>query len=695
MTMTNEQRKRMKKLIVLMNRASYAYYNSLPEIISNYEYDEMERELIALEAETGFIYPISPTQKTGSDYENVDYEDELFGDESEYDDSDIYDGLPEITNVTKNESGNREEHEYPARSLPKSKDVAVLQKWAGDRPIWLSWKLDGLTIVATYDKGKLTKIMTRGNGLTGTNITYMAGYIKNLPTTIKYKGHMVVRGEATISYTKFEEINELIENVEEKYANPRNLASGTLGLDETRVAEVAERGVSFNAFTLVHIDDEMVSWGKRMNYLEELGFTVVEREATTADNLPLTIEKWTEKVTSGKMDIPVDGLVIVYDDTVYAATGSVTGHHATNAGFAFKWQDKPADSILRSIEWSCAVASISPVAIFDEVELEGTKVSRASLCNISEIKRLKIGANGKTKVKVIKANMIIPKIIEADGDGTSFEIPKTCPVCGAPTVINISEKTNTETLHCSNVKCTAKMLRKFERFVSKSGVDIDGLSIKRIAKFINMGFIKDFADIYSISNHKDAIVEMEGFGEKSYKNLIDALEKSKKISPINFIYALCIPLIGVDAGKRIISKYGTKVFFEMVKDGSSFEEVEGIGPEKSNSIINWYKDEENKNLFNKLIDVLDIDEVKPKEENKNGKCNGLTFVITGDVFKFKNRNEFKAYVESEGGKVTGSVSKKTNYLVNNDVNSTSGKNKDAKKLGIPILTEDEFIEKFK
>lgn len=695
MTMTNEQRKRMKKLIVFMNRASYAYYNSLPEIISNYEYDAMEKELVGLEEETGFIYPISPTQKTGSDYENIDYEDEPFGDEDEYDDEDIYEGIPEVSNVTKNESGNREAHEYPARSLPKSKDVAVLQKWSGARPIWISWKLDGLTIVATYDKGKLTKIMTRGNGLTGTNITYMAGYIKNLPKTISYKGHMVVRGEATISYTKFDEINELIENVEERYANPRNLASGTLGLDETRVDEVAERGVSFNAFTLVHIDERMVSWGERMNYLEKLGFVVVEREATTADMLPSVIEKWTEKVTSGKMDIPVDGLVIVYDDTDYAATGSVTGHHATNAGFAFKWQDKPADSILRRIEWSCAVASISPVAIFDEVELEGTRVSRASLCNISEIKRLKIGANNKTKVKVIKANMIIPKIISADGEGTDFEIPKTCPVCGTPTVIRVSDKTNTETLHCSNPKCTAKMLRKFERFVSKPGVDIDGLSIKRIAKFINMGFIKDFADIYSIASHKDSIVSMEGFGEKSYKNLIDAVEKSRNISPINFIYALCIPLIGVDAGKRIIAKYGTNGFIDRLRKGESFEEVEGIGPEKSSSIINWYKDVENSELFNKLIDVLNVEEIAPKEEKTDGRCNGLTFVITGDVFEFKNRNEFKAYVESEGGKVTGSVSKKTDYLVNNDVNSTSGKNKDAKKLGIPIISEKEFIEKFK
>lgn len=688
--MTTEQRKRMKHLIVYMNRASYAYYNKAPEIISNFEFDAMDVELRELEEETGFIYDCSPTQKTGSDYENQEYVDEVF--EDEYDDEDIYEGIPKITSIEINDDAKRETHEYPALSLAKSKDVSVLQKWAGARPIWLSWKLDGLTLVVTYDDGKITKIMTRGNGVTGSNITYMKGYIEGIPEKISYKGHLVVRGEATISYSMFNAINDLIEDVEEQYANPRNLVSGTMGLDETRVKEVAERGVVFYAFTLVHLDEEMVSWGERMDYLEKMGFKVVDREATDASNLPSVIDKWTKIVTSGKMNVPVDGLVICYDDTDYAQTGSVTGHHATNAGFAFKWQDSAVESKLIDIEWSCGAASITPVAIFETVQIEGTDVSRASLCNISEMRRLGIGAKG-TVLKVIKSNMIIPKVIEANSSGTTFEIPKTCPVCGAKTEVKMSAKstTKTETLHCTNPKCTAKHIRKYSRFVSKTGMDIDGLSNKTIIKFINMKFIKSFADIYGIDKFKEEIVKMEGFGEKSYNNLIKAVNKSKKVSPINLIYALNIPLIGLDAGKKMVAKYGTKETFERIKKQLGFEEVDGIGPEKSNSIIDWYNDTENKTLLDNLLSILEVENVEVKEES--GALKDLTFVVTGDLYTI-SRKDLTKYIEDNGGKVTGSVSKKTNYLINNDNTSTSSKNETAKKLGIPIITEEEFIKTF-
>ena len=656
---------RIRELVEILNKASDAYYNDRDEIMSNYEWDAMYDELSALEAETGIILPDSPTVKTGAE-ENVG-------------------------------SGTREAHEYPALSLAKSKDVNVIRKWAGDRALWLSWKMDGLTLVLTYDDGKLTKIMTRGNGTTGTNITYFADYIKGYPITVKDKGHLVVRGEAVISYTDFNTINSMIDNPDEQYANPRNLVSGTLGLDISRAKEVAERGVTFHAFTLVHTDEEILSWGKRMDYLADLGFTVVDREPTDSDHLQETIDKWTATVRSGKMDIPVDGLVVTFDDTEYASTGSVTGHHATNAGMAFKWQDTEAETVLDHIEWSCAAFAISPVAVFDPVSLEGTTVTRASLCNISEMKRLGIGEDRKTNLTVIKSNMIIPKVIKADAKGTMFKIPEKCPVCGAPTEIVTSAKTDTETLHCTNPDCTAKHIQKYTRFVSKTGMDIDGLSIRTLMRFINEGYISDFADIYNISAYKDQIIELDGFGEKSFANLIASVDKARKRHPANFIYALCIPMIGLDAAKRLIAFYGTNGFFEKIKEtdlsSEIFAEVDGIGIERSTAIVKWISEPKNTALLEKLLSIVELDNIE-KAGEKTGTCAGLTFVITGDVHIFKNRDEFKAYVESQGGHVAGSVSGKTSYLVNNDINSTSSKNTKAKSLGVEIITEDTFVEKF-
>ncbi len=652
----------IEDLVNRLNEASEAYYNDKDEVMSNYEWDQLFDELSALEKETGIILPNSPTQRAG-------YE-ESFG------------------------SGEREKHEYAALSLAKSKDVSVLQKWAGDRDIWLSWKLDGITLVATYDDGKLTKLMTRGNGEFGTNITYLASKIKGVPLTIKHGGHLVVRGEATISYDDFNFLNESMDNEDEKYANPRNLVAGTLALDVTRADEVAERQVSFNAFTLVHIDETIVSWGERMNLLRSLGFTTVDFESCNAKTLPNVIDKWTEKVKSGSMNIPVDGLVISYDDTEYASTGSVTGHHATNAGMAFKWQDTAAETELLYVEWSCAAANITPVAVFKPVQLEGTEVKRASLCNITEMKRLGIGAPEVTKLKVIKSNMIIPKVIEADSNGTSFEIPDKCPVCGAPTEIHVGSSTGSETLHCVNPDCSAKNIRKFARFVSRNCMDIDGLSIETISKFINSGFITDYVSIYHISDFKDQIESMDGFGPKSFANLIDAIEKSRNASPANFINSLSIPKIGIDAGKKLIAQYGTDGFIQRLESGLGFEEIIGFGAEKSNSILSWYQNDKNRDMFLRLISELNLQKLEPTVGNESGTCVGMTFVITGDVHHFKNRDEFKSYVESQGGKVAGSVSSKTSYLVNNDVESSSSKNKKAKSLGIEIISEDKFIEMF-
>ncbi len=645
---------RAEEMVKRLNEASDAYYNGREELMSNYEWDSLFDELVSLEAETGFILPDSPTQNTGYEENN----------------------------------GEKEPHEFPALSLAKTKQVAELQKWAEDRPIWLSWKLDGLTLVLTYDNGKLTKILTRGNGIIGTNITYLKNVIQGFPLNIPYKKHMVVRGEAVISYTDFELINDTIQD-DEKYANPRNLASGTLSLDDPE--KVKERHVYFHAFTLVYLEDEMISWGERMRFLEKEGFTVVEREAVSSETISAVIDKWTEKVETGKMDLPVDGLVICFDDTEYAASGSVTGHHAARAGYAFKWQDVSAKSRLDHIEWSCATSTISPVAVFEPVQLEGTTVSRASLCNISEMERLGIGE--KCMVEVIKANKIIPKCIAVMESSGSFQIPESCPVCGAKTEVRKSPRSNTKTLHCTNPDCSAKHVKKFTRFVSKSGMDIDGLSVQTILRFMNEGFLSEFADIYHLWEHADTIRQMDGFGDKSCENLIKAIEKSRQVHPVNFIYALCIPMIGIDAGKKMIAENGFDGFMERMETGQGFEEILGIGPEKSRSAIEWYENEQNKSSLKALLKEVTIEKVVPSSK-ADGKCKGLTFVITGDVHHYKNRDEFKAYVEAMGGKVTGSVTGKTDYLVNNDAQSTSSKNRKAAQLGVPVITEDEFVERF-
>ena len=654
---------RIDEIVTRLNAASDAYYGGQEEQMTNYEWDALFDELTALEKETGYVRPDSPTQVTSHSGNEMDGE------------------------------GEKEAHEYPALSLAKTKKVAELQDWAGERAIWLSWKLDGSTLVATYDGGKLTRVLTRGNGTVGTNITYMAAAIHGIPAKIADNGHLVVRGEATISYADFEAINDTLEDADDRYANPRNLAAGTLALDKTNLDKVRERNVTFNAFTLVHTDEEIRSWGARMDYLDRLGFTTVEREETDAVHLPDAIARWTKKVDSGEMGIPVDGLVITYDDTDYAATGSVTGHHATRAGLAYKWADVSAETVLDHIEWSCAASTITPVAFFDPVQLEGTTVSRASLCNVSELERLGIGADRKTKLRVIKANKIIPKCIAVVRAEGSYEIPSACPVCGAATEVRVSPVSGVKTLRCTDANCPAKHLKRFVRFASKAGLDIDGLSVQTLHEFVNRGYLRDFSDLYHLNDRAGEIVALEGFGEKSCANLMAAIEKSRKADPVHLIFALCIPNIGTDAGKKLIAALGTKGFLARIESGEGFEDVDGIGVERSNALLNWFADEGNRALFERLMYELLVDEVAPKVTN-DGTCKGLTFVITGDVHTFKNRDDFKAYVERQGGKVAGSVSGKTSYLVSNDGESGSSKAKKAKELGVPVLSEEAFISRF-
>lgn len=647
----------MKQLVEQLNKASQAYYNGEAELMSDYEWDSKFDQLKLLEDETGIVLPDSPTNKVSED----------------------------------SISGKKEPHEFPALSLAKTKNVADLEKWASNKPIWISWKLDGLTLVATYDDGKLTKIVTRGDGHIGTNITHLAPAIKGVLPKISEKGHLVIRGEAVISY---EDFNNFLLETESDYANPRNLASGSLTLKD--VDEVKLRHIQWIPFTLVYSDQENLSWGQRMDYLEKLGFQTVEHrfiENPTSVNIQEKIDEFTQKVTHKKQPFPVDGLVITYDDTQYASTGSVTGHHATRAGYAFKWQDEYAETVLDHIEWSCAASTISPVAVFQPVELEGTTVQRASLCNISECERLGIGDAG-TKLQVIKANKIIPKVINITEKVGVLNIPDKCPVCGAEAHVVLSDS-GTKKLHCSNADCTAKQLKKFARFVSKDGINIDGISEQTVSTFINHGWIREYADFYHLKDFAYQITSLDGFGKKSVSKLLESVEKSRNTDSRHLLYALSIPLCGFDVAKRLLSKYTFKELMETAKTSlfdDEFASIDGIGPEKSARFINWFKDDKNYLKVSNLLKELDVKEVEVAELGT--KCAGQTFVITGDVYHYKNRNELKAYIESQGGKVTGSVSKSTTYLINNDAESQSSKNKKAHQLGISIITEEQFREKF-
>lgn len=654
----NEQTNQMKLLVEQLNQASEAYYNGLGEIMSDYEWDKMFDQLKSLEEKTGMVLPDSPTHRVSED-----------------------------TTV-----GQKEEHEFAALSLAKTKKVEDLVKWADQKPIWMSWKLDGLTLVVTYDNGKLTKVVTRGNGHTGTNITHLAPAIKGILPEIASTGHLVIRGEAVISYDDFETFT--LES-EGDYANPRNLASGSLSLKD--VNEVAQRHIQWIPFTLVHYSAKTItSWGERMDFLNSLGFKTVEHtkiEPPTQESIQKAIDEFTAKVTERIAPFPVDGLVISYDDTEFAATGSVTGHHATRAGLAFKWQDEYAVTTLDHIEWSCAANTISPVAVFHPVQLESTTVKRASLCNISECERLGIGGKG-TGLQVIKANKIIPKIIKVTEKTGELEIPSECPVCGTKTMIKESA-TGTKTLLCTNPHCAAKQVKKFARFVSKEGLNIDGISEQTVSRFINEGFIKEYADFYHLRQFSNQIASFDGFGKKSVRNMLESIEKSRSTDGQHLLYALAIPLCGGDVAKRLLEAYPIQKLIEEACStifDDRFADIAGIGPEKSAKFIGWFRDPDNAAKVKRLLAELDIKENTAKETGT--RCQGLTFVITGDVHHFQNRNELKSYIESQGGNVTGSVSKNTDFLINNDATSESAKNKKAHQLNIPIITEDEFIERY-
>lgn len=649
---------KMQTLINKLNEASNAYYNGEPEIMTNFEWDAAFDELKALEEETGIILPNSPTNKVSED----------------------------------TTEGNKVTHRFPALSLAKTKSVDDLKKWAGDKNIWLSWKLDGLTLVATYNaisetEAVLTTLATRGNGIVGTDVTRLAPYIAGLPTKIPFGHNMVVRGEALISYQDFDEVNK--DNV---FANPRNMASGSMTLLDT--TEFANRRIHFVAFTLVNTTVEITSWGDRMNLLESLGFEVVERTACNATTIEDVVNEYTRKVNNNEYKYPVDGLVIAYDDTVYAEGGSVTGHHATRGGYAFKWADESVETELEYIEWSGSTNSITPIAVFKEVEILGSTVRRASLHNISECRRLNIGGKG-SKLEVIKANMIIPQVIKVTETVGTLEIPTTCPVCGHPTQIVVSDS-GTETLVCTNDNCTAKSLSMMKRFVSKAAMDIDGLSEATINTFVNAGFITTMPDIFRLDRFENEIKEMDGFGKKSVDNLIKALNKAKTVDADKFLFALNIPMCGRDVSKKLMNTYTFVDFIKLMETTTNdmkLSSIDGMGTEKSKAIYKWFKNTVNMDMVKEFMSMLTIKDIK-KETISDGKCTGYTFVVTGNVYKFKNRDELKAYIEAEGGKVAGSVSAKTSFLINNDSTSTSGKNKKAKELGIPIITEDEFIAQF-
>lgn len=658
MSMPENKRERMRELVDLLNQASDAYYNGERELMSDHEWDGLFDELRELEADLGETLEDSPTQRVSED----------------------------------TIAGQREEHEFAALSLAKTKQVSELVKWSEGRPIWISWKLDGLTLVATYDNGRLSKLVTRGNGHSGTNITYLADAIEHLPKTISYRGHLVVRGEAIISYSDFEKF--LMESGSD-FANPRNLASGSLSLLD--IEAVRQRHIQWLPFTLVYSDDMAVSWGERMDWLQRQGFQPVERELVKhpdMDDVSNVIDRWTERVTSGSNPFPVDGLVICYDDTEYAATGSVTGHHATRAGLAFKWQDEEAHSELEYVEWSCAANSISPVAVFKPVELEGTTVRRASLCNISECERLGIGDAG-TRLAVIKANKIIPKVVRVEEKVGEFVIPSECPVCHHASQIRVSELSGTRTLHCTNAECPAKSLKILTRFVSKEGMDIDGISEQTLQRFINLGWVAEFADIFTLRDHIHELISLEGFGDKSARNLMAAIDKARTVQAQKLLYAVCIPMCGVDVCRRLLGAYKLADLVSLASttdDLDAFTHISGLGHEKSASFITWFRSPKNLAAWERLVSYLNVEQADQKPTGRM--CEGLTFVITGDVHHYRNRAELKTYIESQGGKVTGSVSGSTSFLINNDVNSTSDKNRKARQFGIPVISEDEFIARF-
>ena len=646
----NTDTRRMQELVELLNRAAKAYYQDADEIMSNYEYDALYDELQALEARTGVTLSSSPTV-------NVGYE--------------ILSELP------------KERHPSPMLSLDKTKDVAGLQAFAGDQKVVMSWKMDGLTIVLTYRDGGLVKAVTRGNGEVGEVITANARTFKNLPLQIPYKGELVLRGEAVIGYKDFEKINEEIAEVDAKYKNPRNLCSGSVRQLNSEIT--AKRNVKFYGFSLVQAEgvDFHNSRAAQLDWLASQGFEVVEHIVVSREEIPNEVIKFSEKIMSN--DFPSDGLVLIYDDVAYGQSLGRTSKFPRDS-FAFKWADETSKTVLREIEWSPSrTGLINPVAIFDPVELEGTTVSRASVHNISIMEELELGIGDQ--IEVYKANMIIPQIAENLTRSGVKDIPKVCPVCGGAT--EIRSISNAKALYCTNPECQAKQLKSYALFVSRDALNIDGLSEATLEKFIARGFIHDFADLFHLEQHREEICEMDGFGEKSYNNLIASVEKARETTLPRLIYGLGIANIGLANAKLICKEIGHDP--ERVKDltAEDLAAIDGIGDVIADNYVAYFADAEHRELFEKILKEVKL----PEEQEDVGEQTfaGMNFVITGSVEHFANRNEVKALIESKGGKATGSVTSKTNYLINNNVESTSSKNKKAKDLGIPIITEEDFL----
>ena len=647
----NKKVDRINELVKKLNEAAKAYYQGTKEIMSNFEYDALYDELVALEKETGVVLASSPTVNVG------------------------YEVLSELP---------KERHEKPMLSLDKTKDVQALKEWVGNQKTILSWKLDGLTIVLTYKNGKLDKAVTRGNGEVGEVITNNAKVFKNVPLSIAYQGELVLRGEAVITYSDFYRINEEIEDADAKYKNPRNLCSGSVRQLNNEIT--AKRNVNFFAFSLVKAEnvDFENSHEKQMLWLKSQGFDVVEYEMVTLDTLEESIQGFASKVESN--DFPSDGLVLIYDNISYGESLGRTAKFPRNS-IAFKWADEIRETILKEIEWSPSrTGLINPVAIFEPVELEGTTVSRASVHNISVMEGLELGI-GDT-IEVYKANMIIPQIAENKTRSGLAEIPKKCPTCGG--VTEIRQIADAKALYCTNPECQAKKIKSFTLFVSRDAMNMEGLSEATLEKFIAKGFIHEFADMFKLERYADEIKEMDGFGEKSCKNLLASVEKARNTTLPRLIYALGIQNIGVANAKMLAKQYHYSIEELQCASAEELSAIDGIGEVIAGSIEEYFRNEKNQQIIDNLLAEVIIE--KP-EENTNAQIfEGMNFVITGSVEHFANRNEVKAVIEARGGKVTGSVTSKTNYLINNDTTSNSSKNKKAKELNIPIISEEGFLK---
>lgn len=644
------KRHRIKELTELLNRAARAYEQEDREIMSNFEYDKLYDELKALEEETGIVLAGSPTMRAG------------------------YEVLSELP---------KERHDAPMLSLDKTKDVETLKEWLGEKEGLLSWKLDGLTVVLTYRDGKLFKGVTRGNGEVGEVITNNVKVFKNVPLSIAYKGELVLRGEAVIKYSDFERMNAEIEDVDAKYKNPRNLCSGSVRQLNNEIT--AKRNVNFFAFALIQMDDmaQFTTKKQQFEWLHEQGFEVVEERLVTAKTMDENVAYFAEKIQD--FDIPSDGLVLLYNDIAYANSLGSTAKFPRHS-IAFKWRDEIKETKLLDVEWSASrTGLINPVAIFEPVELEGTTVSRASIHNISIMENLELGVGDQ--IQVYKANMIIPQIADNLTRSRKLIIPDTCPVCGGET--KIKQENDVKALYCINPDCLAKKIKSFTHFVSRDAMNMEGLSEATIEKLIAKKMITEPADLFHLEKYKDEITSMEGFGEKSFRNMIDSIERARKTTMPKFIYSLGILNIGLSNAKLICKNF--KNNFEQIRN-AEYEElvtIDGIGPVIAETFSAFFKEDRNKKIVDDLLAEVEF-EIGEEQQGSN-RLEGLTFVITGSVYHYANRNEVKEVIEQNGGKVTGSVTSKTNYLINNDNTSGSSKNKKAKELGVAIITEDEFV----